>query len=37
MSQAKSFEINEIEVSKPFENNFNKNEVIDLGFDKVFF
>ena len=34
---AKSFEINEIEVSKPFENNFNKNEVIDLGFDKAFF
>tara|TARA_Y100001970_G_C14093717_1_gene781447 strand:- start:116 stop:1177 length:1062 start_codon:yes stop_codon:yes gene_type:complete len=35
-AQAKSFDINNIEVSKPFENNFNKNLVIDIGFDKAF-
>ena len=35
--KAKSFEINEIEISKPFENNFDKNEVIDSGFKKAFF
>ena len=33
---AKSFEINDIEISKPFENNFNKNIVIDTGFKKAF-
>ena len=34
--KAKSFEINNIEISKPFENNFDKNKVIDLGFKKAF-
>ena len=29
--KAKSFEINDIEISQPFEINFVKNEVIDLG------
>ena len=33
---AKSFEINDIEISQPFENNFNKNIVIDTGFKKAF-
>ena len=33
---AKSFEINDIEISEPFENNFNKNIVIDTGFKKAF-
>ena len=33
---AKSFEINDIEISKPFQNNFNKNIVIDTGFKKAF-
>ena len=28
--KAKSFEINDIEISQPFEINFDKNEVIDL-------
>ena len=35
--KAKSFEINDIEISQPFEINFDKNEVIDLGFKKAFF
>ncbi len=35
--KAKSFEINDIEISKPFENNFDKNLAIDLGFQKAFF
>ena len=35
--RAKSFDINNIEISKPFENNFDKNKVIDLGFKKAFF
>jgi len=35
--KAESFEINNIEISKPFENNFNKNEVIDTGFREAFF
>ena len=35
--QAKSFQINDIEVSKPFKKNFNKNEVLDIGFKKGFF
>ena len=34
--KAKSFEINNIEISKPFQNNFNKNSVIDIGFKKAF-
>ncbi len=34
---SKSFKINDIEVSKPFENKFNKNLVIDMGFNKAFF
>ena len=34
---AKSFEINNIEISIPFENNFDKNVVIDSGFKKAFF
>jgi len=35
--KAKSFEIRDIEISKPFENNFDKNLVIDTGFKKAFF
>jgi len=35
--EAKAFEINNIEISKPFENNFNKNTIIDVGFKKAFF
>ncbi len=34
--QAKSFNIKNIEVSKPFEINFEKNKVIDEGFIKAF-
>ncbi len=34
---ANAFQIKDIEVSKPFENNFNKNEVINIGFKKAFF
>ncbi len=34
--QANSFEINNIEISKPFENNFNKRTVIDKGFKEAF-
>jgi hypothetical protein len=34
---AKSFKINDIEISKPFQNNFNKNIAIDNGFNKAFF
>ncbi len=34
---AKAFDINNIDISKPFEINFNKNEVIDEGFKKGFF
>ncbi len=34
--RAKSFEINNIEISKPFEKNFDKNKVIDDGFRKAF-
>ena len=33
---AKSFQINDIEISKPFENNFDKNKVIDIGFKDAF-
>ena len=35
--KAKSFEINDIEIAQPFEINFDKNKVIDLGFKKAFF
>ena len=33
----KSFNIDDIEISKPFEINFDKNEVIDKGFKEAFF
>ena len=36
-AEAKSFEINNIEISIPFENNFDKNNVVDSGFKKAFF
>ncbi len=35
-SVAKTFSINEIEISTPFEINFNKNEIIDEGFVQAF-
>ena len=35
-SHAKTFFINDIEISRPFEINFNKNEIIDEGFAKAF-
>ena len=35
-SEAKAFDINNIDISRPFEINFNKNEVIDEGFRKAF-
>ncbi len=35
--EAKAFDINNIDISRPFEINFNKNEVIDDGFRKAFF
>ena len=35
-SHAKTFSINDIEISTPFEINFNKNEIIDKGFVKAF-
>ena len=34
--QAKAFNIDNVEISKPFEINFNKNKVIDDGFNKAF-
>ncbi len=34
--QAKSFDIKDIEISRPFEINFDKNNVIDEGFKKAF-
>ena len=34
---AKAFDIDNIEISKPFEISFNKNKVIDEGFRKAFF
>ena len=34
--RAKSFEINNIEISKPFESDFDKNKVINSGFEKAF-
>ena len=33
---AKTFAINDIEISTPFEINFNKNEIIDEGFSEAF-
>ena len=36
-ANSNAFEINNIEISKPFENNFNKNSIIDIGFKKAFF
>lgn len=35
-SHAKTFSINDIEISTPFEINFNKNEIIDKGFAEAF-
>ncbi len=35
-SHANTFPINDIEISRPFEINFNKNEIIDEGFLKAF-
>tara|TARA_B100001057_G_C22786518_1_gene925812 strand:- start:575 stop:1636 length:1062 start_codon:yes stop_codon:yes gene_type:complete len=37
VAKAKSFDSNNIEISQPFEINFDKNKVIDLGFKKAFF
>ena len=34
--EAKAFEINNVEISKPFKIEFNKNKVIDEGFIKAF-
>ena len=34
--EAKSFSVDNIEISKPFEINFDKNSVIDEGFVKAF-
>ena len=34
---AKAFQINNIEISTPFEKNFSKNKVIDIGFKEAFF
>ena len=34
--EAKAFNIENIEVSRPFEINFDKNKVLDDGFDKAF-
>ena len=34
--QAKTFTINDIEISTPFEINFDKNKIIDKGFTKAF-
>ena len=35
-SDAKTFSVNDIEISTPFEINFNKNQIIDEGFVKAF-
>ena len=35
-SYANSFKVNNIEISKPFDINFNKNDAIDEGFDLAF-
>ena len=34
--QGKAFDISDIEISRPFEINFDKNKVIDEGFRKAF-
>lgn len=34
---ANAFQVNDIEISEPFENDFNKNVVINTGFKKAFF
>ncbi len=34
---ANAFEVNDIEISEPFEKDFNKNVVINTGFEKAFF
>tara|TARA_A100001234_G_scaffold163118_1_gene144405 strand:+ start:3168 stop:4229 length:1062 start_codon:yes stop_codon:yes gene_type:complete len=34
---AKSFIINDIKISEPFEENFDKNNIIDAGFENAFF
>jgi len=34
--EAKAFEIDNIKISRPFEINFDKNEVIDEGFKEAF-
>ena len=34
--EAKAFDINNIEISKPFEMSFDKNKVINEGFKKAF-
>ena len=36
-SDAKAFDINNIEISRPFEMKFNKNEVINEGFKEAFY
>ena len=36
LSKEKAFEINNIEISRPFEIDFDKNDVIDEGFKKAF-
>ena len=36
-TDAKSFEISDIDISIPFEINFNKNEAIDEGFKKAYY
>ena len=36
-SEGKAFDISNIDISRPFEINFNKNEVIDEGFQRAFF
>ncbi len=36
-SESKAFQIDDIEISRPFEINFNKNDVIDEGFRKAYY
>jgi hypothetical protein len=36
-SEGKAFDINKVDISRPFEINFNKNDVIDEGFQKAFY
>ena len=36
-SEGKAFDINNIDISRPFEIDFNKDEVIDEGFNKAFY